>query len=509
MLSGSLRLEDQLSHLLRTIMGRLLVTRALVAIARENRYQIAGCRGIATLKRGDFFDPADAHRLGLPHVETIGDNEAPLGLMAFGDPMRGPLERDEREFIRALLSLAATSIANAQAHDEVIRRNQELRALLDLVRGFTAALHPDEVAHMLMLTLAGRWAVRKHALFTWKPDVEPLRRVKGLDHLNEESLKQLLEKIEDPFRDDDLVFFPIRNADQTIGVAVLGPRPTSLHYSDADLEFGAGLVGQAAVALDNAWRIQDTLYRQQLERELSLAATIQQDLFPKALPELPFTRLGARNRQARQVGGDYYDVLPMIACGGNHPYLMTVADISGKGIAASLLMANIQATLRALLASESDLAAITGKTNELLYASTPSSKYATAILVEYDPHTGQGVYVNGGHNEGVLLRASGEVEMLGATGLPIGLLPKRTFESAAFQMNPGDLLLIYSDGVPESCQIDDTEFGMERVIEVLKLSQQDPPEQILDRLFSSIDTFVGDAPQHDDITAMVIQRRSE
>lgn len=507
LLGSSLKLEDLLSHTVRTVMGRLLVTRAVIAIREPDGLRVAIARGVSSLKKGDPFNEEIARDHDLVFTGMIGSPDSPVGLLSIGKPMRGTLDPAERDFLEALLTLAATSITNAQAHAQVIRSNQALRTLLDLGRGIAAAIEPEEVANLLMLTLAGRWLLRKHALVTWKDGQEPLFRVKGLDHLDPVALKERFGDAASPQRQEDgSVVFPIRTGNETVGVVMAGERPPGMNYLDSDLEFGSGLVAQAAVALENAWRIKDTLYRQQLEKELTLAASIQKDLFPDAMPPLAHTAIAARNRQARAVGGDYYDALPFGSPGDTAPHLLTVADISGKGIGASLLMANIQATLRALLVKESELPAIAAETSDLLYASTPPSKYATAILVRYDPATGACEYVNGGHNEGVVLRKSGAVELLKATGMPIGLLPKRTFESAPFQLDHGDLLFIYTDGVPDACTLQDEEFGLENAIECLRRTRDLSPEEILTHLFEAIDAFVGEAPQHDDITAMVVKR---
>lgn len=500
-LSSSLKLEDQLSHLARTIMGRLLITRCVIAVGDR----VVVSRGVKELKPGALF-PASPEALGLASVHPIGPAGDPQGVIGLGQPASGKLNHGERDFLDALLALAATSIANARAHQEVLARNQELRALLDLSRGIAAAIEPEEVAGLLMLTLAGRYALRAHALFTWSEGHQQIRRVRGLPGLNPEELRAKLGGIAEPLADGSLVLFPIRSGDSTTGVVVLGPRGAGGAYTPGDLEFVSSLVAQAAVALDNAWRFQDTLYRQHLEEELRLAASIQKDLFPGCMPRLVHTAAAARNRQAREVGGDYYDGLPVGARGAEAPHLFTVADISGKGVGASLLMANIQATLRAVLASESALTIVASRTSDLLHASTPGSKYATAIFVQYDPLSGACEYVNCGHNDGIVLRRDGGVELLKATGLPVGLLPNRDYESARFQMEPGDLLLLYSDGVPEACNSAQEEFGMERAIKCLRDAQHREPEQILDHLFEEIDRFAAGAPQHDDITALVLKR---
>jgi sigma-B regulation protein RsbU (phosphoserine phosphatase) len=215
------------------------------------------------------------------------------------------------------------------------------------------------------------------------------------------------------------------------------------------------------------------------------------------------TEMVARNRQARQVGGDYYDVIPF----EDDPcHLLCVADISGKGLSAALLMANIQATLRALAAGHSDLRTIAARTSDLLWASTPSNKYATAFLGRYDPMSGRLEYVNAGHAEGVLLRSSGQVELLDSTGLPVGMLPRRTFDSGVAELAPGDLLCIYSDGVTDACKADDSQFGLDNAIECLKSHSTEPLDTICDRLYEAIDAFAEGTPQFDDITVMLLRR---
>jgi sigma-B regulation protein RsbU (phosphoserine phosphatase) len=355
-----------------------------------------------------------------------------------------------------------------------------------------------------MLTLAGRFGVRRHALYTWKPGQPPIQRVKGLDELDPAQVEARARPLGSAALIDGLLYLPLRAAEETQGVAVLGPRALQLAYAPADLDFAQGLMAQAAVAFENAWHFRDTLYRQQIEQELALAASIQQDLFPKRLPELAATRLAARNRQARQVGGDYYDVLEA----GAGAHLLCVADISGKGVAASLLMANLQATLRALLSANPALTELAARTSDLLYASTPASKYATAFFLLYDAAPGTAEFVNGGHNEGLVLRASGEVELLRATGMPVGLLPCRAYEAGAFVLGAGDLLLLYTDGVTEADNPAGEEFGLDRTIECVKRHRTAAPEELLDHLFASIDAFVAGAQQHDDITALVLQRQA-
>jgi sigma-B regulation protein RsbU (phosphoserine phosphatase) len=299
---------------------------------------------------------------------------------------------------------------------------------------------------------------------------------------------------------------PIRSVEATLGLIVCGPRLRGLEYTETDVEFGTGLAAQAAVALENAWNFRETVLKRQLEKELALAAGIQKDLFPARLPALRGFALSARNRQARQVGGDYYDALPIGKAAAEAPHLLCVADISGKGLPAALLMSTIQATLRALLGPETPLLEVAGRANDLLYATTPPNRFATAFLVAVEPTSGQCRYVNCGHNAAVLLHADGTHELLDGPGFALGLFPMRTAKELNCLIGPGDLLALYSDGVTEAQNRSEEEFELDRLVECLRTNAACPPDVIVEHVFQAIDAFVGDAPQFDDITLMVVKR---
>ncbi|MGH9902411.1 MAG: PP2C family protein-serine/threonine phosphatase, partial [Pyrinomonadaceae bacterium] len=307
------------------------------------------------------------------------------------------------------------------------------------------------------------------------------------------------------------VLFPLRAGETTCGMVVLGPRPGNLPYTEADLEFGAGLVAQAVVAFENSWYVRETLERKVIEQELALAANIQEGLFPERMPVIEGYDVAARTRPARQCGGDYYDALAIDNAVGQagaekRPYLFCVADVSGKGLPASLLMSNMQATLRALLGRTPSLVELAAHTNELLYATSPSNKFVTAILIEIDPAEGTGRFVNAGHNDCILMRGGGEVELLKSTGLPLGMLSGMPYEEKSFQMRPGDLLALYSDGVPEAYDEAENEWGEERLTDCLRAACDREANGVVARVFEEIDLFAGQAPQHDDITLLVLKR---
>ena len=404
------------------------------------------------------------------------------------------------------------------------QRIEDLRTLLDLVRGFTSSLDPDGVARLLTLTFTGRWAVSRYAVVAWKEGHPLVSRHKGIKPLSIESLMQYRREIDSlpdaslvrdlsdgPLKDAFLseqadVVFIMRSGNAPSGLVLLGSRRQGLEYSSSDLEFGSTLVAQAAVAFENSWYFREALERRRMEQELALAASIQEGLFPGVLPELHGCEIAALNRPARHCGGDYYDVLPFTSLAGEQSYLLCVADVSGKGLPASLLMSSMQATLRALLGRVPTLTELAMHINELLYATTPSNKYVTAILFAVEPISGRCRYINAGHTRCLHLRADGVPVLLEATGTPLGLMPGLPYQESMIELSPRDIVALYSDGVSEAQDAKEDEFGEDRIRDVLAPISDQPAASMVTTLLQSIDQFAGTLPQYDDITIMIVKR---
>lgn len=509
-LGSSLNLHEQLSHLMRTVMGRLLVTRALIALKDGEGWKAAAARGLAGIREGDAVTPEELARAGLTLRIPIGEGAREAGFLAVPPPRRpGWLEdAGEREFLEALLSLASATIENALAHEEIVEANRrlaqkihELNTLVDLARAFSSSIDPEEIARLLMLTLSGRWTVRQHALLAWPAGQLPLELLRNVSPEQARRIRKAAPQNGEPAREEGFLLLPLRSGEVTAGVVALGPPGMARDYSPEDVEFCAALAAQASVALDNAWRFQDTLYRRQMERELELASAIQRDLFPRELPRVPGLELAAANRQARLVGGDYYDVL-----GGSDRPLLVVADVAGKGISASLLMATIQATLRALLVFPQSLTELVNRANRLLCGSMPGNRYATLMLAHCDAASGECEYVNAAQCQAIVARAAGGLEVLDATGLPVGMFPQVEYESRRMTLAPGDALVIYSDGVTDAQAPNGEEFGLDRLRELAARLRGSTAREICDGVMEAVQQFVEETPQYDDITVMVARR---
>ena len=330
-----------------------------------------------------------------------------------------------------------------------------------------------------------------------------------------------------------LICAPMKVGERVIGVIALGST-LPMAYTAAELKLVNTLALQTATAIENARLFERTvqaavereqllalhqaaeLARAKLESEMTLAARIQADLFPADLPQPSGYEVAARNRPARRCGGDYYDAIALGAGPANEAaqgagpadrLLLCVADVSGKGLPAALLMSNMQATLRALLGRVQALPLLAGHASDLLYAATSPEKYVTAALAELVPSSGRLRFVGAGHLDNVILRADGSIVPLASTGAPLGLLPPGLpYGETSDALRPGDALVLYSDGVTDAQDAAGEEFGEARLHDVLHDAAGEPARVVIDRVFEAVEALVAGTPQFDDMTMLVVRR---
>ncbi len=255
---------------------------------------------------------------------------------------------------------------------------------------------------------------------------------------------------------------------------------------------------------DRQVRLQAELNARQerLKQDMAIARQVQINLFPRGLRDVGNIEYAGLCVQAGEVGGDYYD-FPDI---GPDRLAAVIADVSGKGIPAALLMANLQATLRSqCLMGANHLPGLLRAVNRLFQESTEPHHFATLFFCAYDPSTRALRYVNCGHNPPLLLRAAGNYHRLEATASVMGLLPFWECADAEVILAPGDLLVMYSDGVTEAGRDHDEEFGEERLLEAMRRHRALPATQLAEALLCSVRDWLAGAPQEDDLTVVVLR----
>jgi sigma-B regulation protein RsbU (phosphoserine phosphatase) len=296
---------------------------------------------------------------------------------------------------------------------------------------------------------------------------------------------------------------PIRSRDKMLGFMSLGPRQAEAPYTGSDVRLLASVAAQTGLSLENsrltAAIAQEVAHRERLNREIEIAREVQERLFPQELPPVEGLDYYGACRPALGVGGDYYDFLAL--AGGTLG--IAVGDVSGKGIAAALLMATLQAALRGrTMAGDQDLGAIISHVNRVVYSSSAANRYATFFYAQYEPAARRLSYVNAGHNPPVILRGA-EVLRLEASGTVVGLLPDSPYEQGAVTLQPGDVFIAFTDGISEAMSVDHEEWSEEAMIAVAQECHGMNARQILERLMAAADAFAAGAPQHDDMTMVV------
>jgi len=267
-----------------------------------------------------------------------------------------------------------------------------------------------------------------------------------------------------------------------------------------DLHFWAALILLIVLMLEIADRVV-------MKRDLQIAREIQTWLLPGAPPQIPSLAIAYITRPANTVAGDYYDVFPRPGkTPDDNRVVFAVADVAGKSIPAAMLMATFQASLKTLSTAQVALPELASNMNRYACSNSQGGlRFTTAFLAEYDAARRTFQYINAGHNAPILRRASGTIERLNVGGLPFGIMPDATYESATVTLAPGDWLIIFTDGLVEAENSAQQEYGEARVLGVLESGKTLEPADLLKRLMYEVDVFVGNTPQHDDVTCMLLK----
>ena len=239
-----------------------------------------------------------------------------------------------------------------------------------------------------------------------------------------------------------------------------------------------------------------------MKRDLSQAADIQQGMLPDEAPKVAGADLAGFNAACRTVGGDYFDFFPY----SDGRVGMVLGDVSGKGMPASLLMMQLHARVQLVADEPGDLGALMVRLNKVTCAKCPSNRFVTFFFSVLDPATGELRFANAGHNPPIIVRASGNAEMVEGGGPVLGILSSAHYAEAKRQLEHGDMVVLYSDGVTEANNTNYDEYGEERFIEVLCRHRHEPAAKIVEAVNKSLADFTAGAPQADDITLVVAKR---
>ena len=523
------------------VMGELQVSRAALFVTEgEGRYRRRAARGLPPEApevlegkglEDEPFVPgtgalADA---GIAFVCPVRNAGRPLALLGLG-PRAGdrPFGAEERGFLESLAACAALPIENGLVHEELRQVNRslsvkvyQLHNLFDVGRELSASLDEESIARLVTTTVMGHFLATRCALYRLGEggltlahargakggeappgipgDAGLLQRElpgpRGTSDLAPGVLREALE------RGRFALVVPLAAGERLSGVLAVGERPGGRAFAEEDLDFAAALGRQAQAALEGARAQRLRVEKERQDRELQIAREIQQSLFPRTWPQVVGFEVAARSRSCFEVGGDYYDFIPLEA----GRLGLVIADVSGKGTPASLMMASVHAWLQAM-AGTARPPQVLERLNRFLYANTQMSRYVTLFYGELDPSRHRLTYVNAGHVPPYLVRkGDGGLVRLRAGGPVLGLLEEVSLEAADVELLPGDLLAVVTDGVTEAQSPAGEEFGDERVRRELVATAGRGAPAVLEGLVAAVDAWAGAAGCTDDLTALILR----
>lgn len=529
--------EFILNSALLSLMGKMRILRGCALKPSGGAFTVALAKGRVELTHVPAFDIDDAHELtaagekpladaGYRYIVPVRYHNEVFAALCLGTPATAG--SDDLRYMSLVGTIAANAIQNARAKQslllanaEIAARNLMLTSLFETAREFSAVLRRDEILRMLSYRLMGQTMVSRFALFVQNAadDYEPAVNRLGVD-VPAEIIEELLN-ISSPSISDYRTTNPAtesflaRTGIQVVslmkvygeikGLLLISGKLNGGEFTRDDLHFIEALGNTAIAALENARLFAEEVEKQRLENELHLAKDIQRQLLPEIIPDMRGYDIAGENISSKQVGGDYFDVVQLDA----GRLLIAIADVSGKGIPAALIMANAQAALRALAPLELPLPEFVTRINTVVHANTRADKFVTFFCGILDVRSGLLRYINAGHNPPLLRRAgSGQLEELGTGGIVLGILdPAPPFDEGTAQFDAGDALILYTDGVSEAMNVQSEEFGEPRLQALAAASGEAAPAgEIVRTIISAVQQHAAGAPQSDDITLLVVRR---
>ncbi len=407
--------------------------------------------------------------------------------------------RDPGDYRNVLRQLGRDLQTTIDLDDLLTRSIRTLSETLLLRSGYIVAITPQgpvsragagaPLSEEALVALAGM-------LPRLSPDEPSFRLSNPVDGLKRRDRELLVQQL----RIELMV--PLRWRDETLGLLLLGEKLTATEFTGEDVGLLNTLGGQMGVSLQNALLLRDRLAVARIEEELHLAHQIQQTFLRNDFPSLPRCEVHAVNLPSRQVGGDYYDVVPCT----DGSFYVAIADVAGKGMPAALLSSMLQAALRTQAVGLEDVSTILRNVNALVYRSTAVQQFATFFLARVHDGGRRLTYCNAGHNYPLLLRADGHTLRLDRGGLLLGIMEDVTLEQATVELEEADVLVLYTDGISEATNRDGVMFGDDRVAEVVReLPPAAGARAIGERLLAEVERHLGSEEAQDDRTLVVLR----
>ena len=462
-------------------------------------------------------------RNGESHLFALGEDEVPVGILEAAEEKKAG--KKDPEWLAAFCRYAQVALENSQRRHAVI----ELSTVLEATKSLNSTLDLGELLHIILQLTTKQTGAERGTVFLVDHERNEIWSLIGLG-LDQHEIRlpatrgiagwvaqhgetvNLADAYADPrfesevdlrlgFRTRSLLCIPIRNKSKTtIGVLQLLNKKSGA-FTDGDAALLHAISDHVAIALENAQLHRELIQKQRMERDLALARSIQLGLLPDRPPQIEGFDIAVSHRPCLEAGGDYYDFIPLAA----DTTLVVVADVEGKGVGSAMVMANLQATLHALLAHLHSLERLVESLNDMILTDTRGQKYMTMFIALLDQRNRAIHYVNAGHVPPSVIRASGAIDFLTEGGMVVGLFPSVRFERGYARLQPGDVVVACTDGITEAADKQDEEFGRQRLAELVAKHRELPAEKIVTEVLAEVDQFSRGGTHEDDRVILVIK----
>ncbi|HRA99207.1 MAG TPA: PP2C family protein-serine/threonine phosphatase [Ignavibacteria bacterium] len=557
LITSKLDLNYILNNILLSVMGKMLISKGVVLLKTEgtdNIYKVKAAKGI-NLSLIDTFIEAKFPKLSVFSFNEIPENDVfvnehkfeyyfkiyfqnkYLGILCLGKKLNtSDLSNNDIIFIETMLNISASAIENTIKFEEVSNLNnslnnkvRQLNSLFELGKEFNSSfIDKENIIKLLNFSLLGNFGIKDFVILSRdnKDKFVIVKDNKNLEIekfdlynlLSGDDIPKILKKtivinedstipfIKYLFEKDFELFIPTIINNKIDSIICLGKKLNKKPFSEEDIEFLESIMNLSLISIHNYFLFQEYLSKQKIDSELIIAREIQEALLPDKIPEIENYEIAGMNDPALQIGGDYFDFIKI----AEDKLVIVIADVSGKGTPASLLMASIQSAVHSYLKlyeeGNFDFAKVTEKINELIYENTSSEKFITFFWGILDSKENTFEYINAGHNPPQMLKGNKFIELTEG-GFIIGILDiPMNYEIGKVEMGKDDIIVFYTDGVTEALNIKDEEYGETNLKNVILNEKNNSPAVILDSIKNSVLEFSKNMPQYDDITLIVLKK---
>lgn len=551
LINSNLDLDFIFGNILLSIMGKMMITKGMFLVKNynkgENAFIINTVKGLSQKYKNNIIE-FNFPRLSIFNAEDIENKDnffinnkfhfyfkiyftnKLLGVLCLGKKISNEIiTKEETTFIETMLNISAPAIENSLKFNEIKVLNNDLstqinqlKSLFELSKELNSnILDKHKIIKLLNYTLLGNFGVKDLLIFSkFRSDKFYLLNQKSDININDEFIYSLEDIREIILINSDSknyavnflnkknykLLLPVKNNSAVESIVCLGNKLNKKEFTEEDLQFLESILNLSVISLDNTVLFNEYIEKQKIENELKIAREMQMALLPKSLPIINNYKVSAINIPAMQVGGDYYDIIKL----SDTKFAFVIADVSGKGTPASLLMSNIQSAIHSFLKlydeNTFDLSDVTEKINELIFENTTIEKFITFFwgILDSEKHTFN--YINAGHNPPIHI-SENNISLLDKGGLMLGVMDKGiNYESEEIYFDENDILLFYTDGVTEAINNINEEFGEERLRNAITTNSHKSPVEILDFILEDIESFAKGLKQHDDITLIILKK---